>query len=185
MDFEYYVIASLASRPERSFEEISREFYSQYGAAADVARAYFERVRERAERTGGTMKSRVLETDRHMLDDSELSKYAFLGCTAADLEGDCALLAQGEAMALDSADRKRFGRLVLRAENALLTIKFLVASKGRNEAAFMEAAKALYDFRLKNRLALGNDGFHWYSPRNCEISAWKRYAKRSALKARR
>ena len=34
MDFEYYVIASLASRPERNFEEISREFYSQYGAAA-------------------------------------------------------------------------------------------------------------------------------------------------------
>ena len=177
MDFEYYVIVSLASRPERNFEDISREFYSQYGAAADVARTYFEKVRERASRTGATMKTRVMETDRHMLDDSELAKYAFLGCTVADLEADCAVLAKGQAMALDSASKKRFRRLVLRAENALLTIKFMVASKGRNDGAFMEAAKALYDFRLKNRLALGNEGFHWYSPRNCENPAWKRYAK--------
>ena len=179
MDFEYYVIASLASRPERSFEEISREFYSQYGAAADVARAYFEKVRERAERTGATMMARVREDDRHMLDDSELSKYAFMGCTEADLEADCAVLAQGESLALDPAARKRFSRLVLRAENALLTIKFLVASKGKSNAAFMTAAKALYDFRLKNLQALGNEGFHWYSVRNCELRAWKRFKRLS------
>ncbi len=177
MDFEYYVITSLASRPEKNFEDISREFYSQYGTAAEVARAYFEQVRERAERTGATMQARVLEDDRHMLDDSELSKYAFLGYTAGDLESDCAVLAKGNAMELEPAARKRFNGLVLRAENALLTIKFLAASRGTNDAVFMTAAKALYDFRLKNRHALGNEGFHWYSKRNCENSAWEKYNK--------
>jgi len=179
-DFEYYVIASLASRPGKKFEQIADEFYSQFGAAADEARAYYEGIRSRAEKSRGTLVARVMDDGRHMQDDSEMAKYAVLGHTRADLEGDIAKLRPGLEKQLSPSERTRFSALALRAEHALLTFSFLATSKGNDKAAFETAATALHEFRVKNIHALGDEAPAWYSPRNNEITAWRktRYAQK-------
>ena len=173
-DFEYYVIGSLASRPEKTFEAIADEFYSQYGAAADEARAYYEAIRSRAERSRASFVARVMEDDRHIQDDSELAKYAVLGHTRKDLERDLERLKPGLAKALAPVEKARFSALVLRAEHALLTFKFLAASKLKRTEPLKEAAKELHDFRVANIHALGDEAPTWYSARNNELKAWRR-----------
>ncbi len=176
-DFEYYVVASLASHTDRTFEAIAEEFYSQFGAAADEARAYYEGIRERAGRSRATFVARVLDDDRHVQDDSELAKYAVLGHTLADLEGDLAKLRPGLKKQLLPAEKVRLEALALRAEHALMTFRFLAASKRagkEGKAALAAAAKALHEFRVKNLHALGDEAASWYSKRNSEVGAWRK-----------
>lgn len=182
-DFEYYVVASLASCPSKGFGDIENEFFSQYGAAADVARAYFLKVRRRAESTRATMMSRVREDNRHMLDDSELSKFAVLGHTQADLDGDLELLRRGVGLGMSDREASRFRRLVLRARHAVLAMRFLAAAKGRDDSAVLSSGRRLYEFRLKNLHALGDEACDWHSPRNCERGAWERYARLGGWRA--
>ena len=85
-----------------------------------------------------------------MLDDSELSKFAAGGHTLADLETELAILKPGLEKTLAPADALRFKRLVLRAENSVLTFRFLLAGMGKNDAAFQAAADRLFAFRLAN-----------------------------------
>lgn len=171
-DFEYYVIASLAYRPEKTFETIADEFYSQFGAAADEARAYYEGVRSRAEKSRGTLVSRVMDDNRHMQDDSEMAKYAVLGHTLYDLESDLAKLRPGLDKNLLPMERVRFSALALRAEHALLTFRFLVTSKGKDKKTFKAAASALHEFRVMHIHELDDEAPSWYSARNNEITAW-------------
>ncbi len=176
-DFEYYVIASLASHPDKTFETIADEFYSQFGAAADEARAYYEGVRERAGQSRASFVARVMDDNRHFQDDSELAKYAVLGHTLADLEGDIAKLKPGLAKQLSPAEKVRFEALMLRAEHALLTLKFIAASKRagkEGKAALTAAAKTLHEFRVKNLHELGDEASAWYSNRNSEAGAWRK-----------
>ncbi len=173
-DLEYYVICSLAQRPDRGFDELMEEFYSQYGAAAPEAKAYFEHVRARADEILAVAKGSKLPQLKQRLDDSELGKFAVSGHTFADLEAELALLRPGLEKQLAAQDRVRFSRLALRAENAVLTFRFLAAAAGKDEAAFAAAADALHAFRAANFVALGQEGASWLSNRNCEIAAWSR-----------
>ena len=63
---------------------------------------------------------------------------------------------------------------MLRAEHALLTFKFLAASKLKRTEPLKEAAKELHDFRVANIHALGDEAPTWYSARNNELKAWRR-----------
>ena len=183
-DLEYYVIATLARCPERVFDGIVDEFYTQYGAAASVARAYFERVRGRSDRFAGRGRGAKDAAVRQRLDDSELAKCAFGGATEEELVQDLAVLEQGAVLLAPSrADlsRVRFDKLVLRARHALLTYRFLKASKGSDAAAFAAATKALHDFRVANFTALGCEGGAWFSKTNSEREAW---TKAGLLKAK-
>ena len=176
-DFEYYVIASLSAHPDKAFETIADEFYSQFGAAAGEARAYYEGIRERSRKSRASFVARVMDDNRHVQDDSELAKYAVLGHTLADLEMDIAKLKPGFAKQLLPVERARLSALALRAEHALLTLRFLAASKRAGKAgktALAAAAKALHDFRVKNLHALGDEAASWYSKRNSEIGAWRK-----------
>ena len=69
---------------------------------------------------------------KQRLDDSELGKFAVSGHTLADLEAELALLRPGLEKQLAAQDRVRFSRLALRAENAVLTFRFLAAALVRN-----------------------------------------------------
>ena len=69
---------------------------------------------------------------------------------------------------------KSFSALVLRAEHALLTFRFLAASKMKDAAPLKEAARTLLDFRVANIHALGDEAPTWFSPRNNELKAWER-----------
>lgn len=171
LDLEYYMIGSLTRCPERGFEEILEEFYSQYGAAAPCAKAYFENVRNRAQRVidqGGSYKLRI----KQRLDDSELAKFAVGGHTEKDLETDLAALSFRDFHKLTPHEKRRYDKLRLRAENALLTYRFIRLCDGKDKAAFDSAAATLYDFRLKNLVMLGNEGENWFSTRNCELPVW-------------
>lgn len=180
-DLEYYVIATLARCPERGFDGIVDEFYTQYGAAASVARAYFERVRGRSDRFVGRTRGAKDAAVRQRLDDSELAKYAFGGATEEELVQDLAVLEQGRTAELRGVEKSRFDKLVLRARHALLTYRFLKASKGSDAAAFAAATKALHDFRVANFTALGCEGASWFSKTNSEREAW---TKAGLLKAK-
>ena len=180
-DLEYYVIATLARCPERGFDGIVDEFYTQYGAAASVARAYFERVRGRSDRFVGRTRGAKDAAVRQRLDDSELAKYAFGGATEEELVQDLAVLEQGRTAELRGLEKSCFDKLVLRARHALLTYRFLKASKGSDAAAFAAATKALHDFRVANFTALGCEGASWFSKTNSEREAW---TKAGLLKAK-
>ena len=100
-----------------------------------------------------------------------------LGHTLADLEGDIEKLKPGLGKQLLPAERARLSALALRAEHALLTFKFVVASKRTGKAgkaALAESAKTLHDFRAKNLHALGDEATAWYSKRNSEFGAWRK-----------
>ena len=174
-DLEYYTICSLSQRPDREFDEILDEFLTRFGAAAPEAKAYFAHVRARSSAILASTQSLRKLNVRNMLDDSELSKFAAGGHTLADLETELAILKPGLEKTLAPADALRFKRLVLRAENSVLTFRFLLAGMGKNDAAFQAAADRLFAFRLANLNDLGRDeGQRWTSLRNFERPLWER-----------
>ena len=112
---EYYVLMRTIDRPELPFETLVDEFCSQYGAAAKVAKAYFERLRARADagrvKTDAQMKAKKMD----VLDDSELSSFSVNGHTAKDLADDLALLATAPVDALSPVEKRRWQKLGDRA----------------------------------------------------------------------
>ena len=117
---------------------------------------------------GGSYKLRI----KQRLDDSELAKFAVGGHTEKDLETDLAGLSFRDFHKLTPHEKRRYDKLRLRAENALLTYRFIRLCDGKDKAAFDSAAATLYDFRLKNLVMLGNEGENWFSTRNCELPVW-------------
>lgn len=176
MGIDYYLLCSLAQRPGRGFDEIMEEFYSQYGAAAPEAKAYFEHVRARSGATLAFAKSAKMPELRQRVDDSELDKFAYAGHSLADLEAELAILRPGLEKPLDARDRVRFSRLVMRAEHAVLTFRFISAASGRDDAELQKTADALYAFRVANRDAFGRcEAYRWFARKNrAEYEAWHR-----------
>ena len=169
MNLEYYVIASAARCPSRSFDDIVNEFYGQYGAAKNIARAYYERIRMRADKFFAVASGAGA---RHRLDDSELGKYAVVSVSESDLSGDLEVLRNASRIMFDGLEKIRFDKLRIRAENALLTYRFLKAAAVGDEAELASAAKVLHAFRVANFEALGGDGASWFSKRGNERKAW-------------
>ena len=169
---EYYVLAVLVRYPDRDFDEIVAEFCTQYGKACRVAQGYFERVRERAKTFLSAAGDGRYAEMRQRLDDSELGRYAVVGVTEEDLTQDLDFLRASTGVTLAGLEKVRFEKLVLRAEHALLTYRFLKASRSDDAIALKATAKTLYDFRVKNVTSLGKEGFSWLSKRGNERTAW-------------
>ena len=94
----------------------------------------------------------MLDDDRHVQDDSELAKYAVLGHTLADLEGDLAKLRPGLKKQLLPAEKVRLEALALRAEHARMTSK-----EKQRHAAFL--ARRGYSWSLISRCLAVEEAF--------------------------
>ena len=117
MALEYYVTFRETAFPELSFDTIIDEYCSQYGAAADVAKAYYARIRERGEASRAKVAARMKAEMTDVLDDSELSGTVAGYHSAEALAGDLAVLDAFDASRLTGAEAKRFGSLKAAARN--------------------------------------------------------------------
>lgn len=166
---EYYVVARMVAFPEKGFDEICEEFYSQYGDAAPVVRAYYERVRDRAERFAVQNATRMKNAKLDVLDDGELSAFAVNGHSEADLKADLGLLRAVEVGHLSEAEERRFSELLLRAEQNVLACRFLGS---KTDAEAEGRAAELSAFRMAHRDRIFDEFGNII--RDTELAMWKR-----------
>ena len=133
MTLEYYVAFRQVAFPELSFDEIMDEYCSQYGAAADTAKAYFARIRVRGDAARAKIFARRKADMIDVLDDSELSGTAAEYHSVETLQGDLDLLRTADVAPLSSRERRRFDALVETARNLVETYPE-VAEKNRVKA---------------------------------------------------
>ncbi len=165
---EYYVVARMVAFPEKSFDDICEEFYSQYGAAAPSVKTYYERIRLRAERFFSQNAERMKKAKLDVLDDGELSAFAVNGHSERDLAEDLDLLRGVDTSRLSESELRRFDDLKLRAEQNLLTCRFLGA---RDDATREACARALDAFRKANRSRIFDEFGNII--RDTELASWK------------
>ena len=108
---EYYVAFRQTAFPELSFDAIVDEFCSQYGAAAEVAKAYYARIRARGESARAKVAARMKAEMSDVLDDSELSGTVAEYHSVEALTGDLAVLEAFDGADLSTAEVRRFGAL--------------------------------------------------------------------------
>ena len=124
---EYYLVLRQTAFPELSFETICEEYYSQFGALAPVARAYYERVRARCARTKAEVAAKMSRANA--LDDSELAGFTLGSHTERDLIDDLAPLKAADPAALSASERRRWDGFVAQAEG------FVTAFRAAREEA--------------------------------------------------
>ena len=108
---EYYVAFRQTAFPELTFDAIIDEYCSQYGEAADVAKAYHARIRERGEAARAKVAARMKAEMSDVLDDSELSGTVAEYHSVEFLAGDLAVLEAFDATKLRPDAARRFGEL--------------------------------------------------------------------------
>ena len=116
MAFEYYVLMRQLDKPGLSFDQIEDEYCSQYGKCAEIAKAYFARIRERGEKGRRKLAQTMRGKGNDVLDDSMLSMYAIDAHSKRELEEDVELLLKADASNLDGAEKKRWEKLVATAK---------------------------------------------------------------------
>lgn len=184
-DLESYVTTRMIAYPEKTFDEICDEFYSQFGAAADAVRT----VRERVRAAGEDAVNRHLRNNpnsrsarKRILDDSMLGKYAVLGSTEKSLVQHVEILRMAQREKeneLSDVERRRLDNEIARFEHCVLSFRFREAGmrKPFNQAELDRAAKALHDFRVANKAALGHQfggTYGLYGKKGGEAEIWKR-----------
>ena len=117
MALEYYVTFRQTAFPELSFETILDEYCSQYGVAAEAAKAYFARVRARGEASRAKVAARMKAQQEDVLDDSELAGTVAGAHTLEALKGDLEGLLATDVSALSPVERRRFDALVAAARH--------------------------------------------------------------------
>ncbi len=117
MALEYYVAFRQTAFPELPFETILDEYCSQYGAAAEAAKAYFARVRARGEASRAKVAARMKAQQEDVLDDSELAGTVAGAHSLEALKGDLDGLLAADVSALSPAERRRFDALVAAARH--------------------------------------------------------------------
>lgn len=183
---EFYVLARTIADPSLGFEEIVRDYYAAYGAAADDVRAYYEAVRAtgeaareaamRAKRDQGEFfdqeRADVPKTQEFGRDEKELTaKKAML---------DAAVVRHAAAKDLADVEMRRLRNLALQAEHGLLTYRFLVAVTDRPLDELKARAKALNDFRVAHKDDLPDLYTKIYRIWWGEVRYWKVYNRRVA-----
>ena len=171
LEFETYAIGRSLSRPDLSFDKIAEEFYSQYGAAAPIAKKYYERVRARGERTLAGDGFRKIA--HGVLDDSETAAVSYRGHTPANLAEDFALVRSAPRDGLSAVEKRRLDRLATQIANQRLTLDFLAAGASGNAEKLEAAAKRLYDFRVAHRANLGYGYWKSFGRKSGELKYWK------------
>lgn len=174
--FEFYALARVIADPSLTFDEVEREWLSQFGAAAGGMKEYYARVRRRGEAARiAVMKGGEAA---HALDDSQLAGTGYAGHSAADLDGDLAVVARALARAdLSPAERRRVEEVGLVVEHAKLTLDFI--AKGRrtdDEAGFRAAADRLRAFRIRHVTDMREAWPMLFSDKRLEAPLWHRAA---------
>ena len=176
MDFERYVLARAIAEPDLDFDDVEREFLSQFGAAAPEMGEYYRRVRERGEAARLVIVKRTGGRKIKALDDSLLSGSAFEGHTEADLDGDLAVIAKALAKdGLSAAERKRVDGMRLVVEHAKLALRFVTFSTaGHSDAEFRKAGEELLAFRLKHNEEMAECWGALFRTFPVEVRLWMR-----------
>ena len=163
-DLESYVTARMIAYPEKSFDEICGEFYSQFGTAAEAVRTVREQIRAAGEdavnrhmRNNPDLRS----AKKRILDDSMLGKYAVLGNTEELLARNIEILRfarREKEKELSAVERKRLDYEIVRFEHCLLSFRFRAAgtAKAVDKKRLAEVARELHLFRVKNKKVLGH-----------------------------
>ena len=155
--FEYYAIARALQDPEVSFEQVEREFLSQYGKAAPTMKRYFDRVRERNEKALYA-KQRYNSGDKEaVLDDSLLVGTVVGANPTAELEKDEAILQEAvKTPGLSAAELRRVRAMAVLPRHAILARDFQLSfdseKTGTMAPDFAEKGLKLLDFRIKEVL---------------------------------
>ncbi len=174
--FEFYALACVIADPTLSFEQVEREYLSQFGAAAEDMKEYYGRVRARGEASRiDRMKNKEAIK---ALDDSQLAKLSFMGHTMSDLDGDLAVVERAlSRMDLSDAERRRVTEVKYVVEHAKLALDFFdkAAVKG-GDSEFLATADRLMAFRLA-RAKEGDMREGWQlimSDKKSEAPLWRR-----------
>ena len=152
--FEWYAIARALQDPAVSFEQVEKEFLSQYGKAAPKMKEYFDRVRERNEKAL-YLKQRYRAGDKEaVLDDSLLAGTVVGANPPEELAKDEAVLREALATpGLSEAERRRVRAMAVLPRHAILSRDFRLAfdseKTGTMAADFVEKGLKLLDFRIK------------------------------------
>ena len=147
-EFEEYAAVRLCARPGTDFGTIERDWCARFGAAAETARAYYARVRERCDREWARLLARQRETGVEYLDDSHFRRDAVQLHSIPELEGDLALLEAFDARTADGDAARLFARLKANARHRILTYRALVTKSEADK-------RALVAFRTAHRGELG------------------------------
>lgn len=152
--FECYAIARAHQDPEISFEQVEREFLSQYGKAAPKMKEYFDRVRERNEKAL-FLKQRYKSGDKEVVLDDSLLVGTVLGANPTDeLEKDEAILKEALATpGLAEAERRRVRAMAVLPRHAILARDFQLSfdseKTGKMAPDFVEKGVRLLEYRIK------------------------------------
>ena len=153
--FEIYVALRQAVDANVSFEMIERDWCGRFGAAAETARAYYARVRERCTARWPALLADLKRECGDFLDDSHFGAKAFRLHSKADFEGDLVLLEAFSGVETDAAAARRFADLKVNVRNQMMSwcVEAGDPSQNRDE---LEA------FRAAHRDALGPLLGFWY-----------------------
>ena len=152
--FECYAIARAHQDPEITFEQVEKEFLSQYGRAAPKMKEYFDRVRERNEKAL-YLKQRYKAGDKEVvLDDSLLVGTVTGANPTSELEKDEAVLKEALATpGLSEAEYRRVKAMSVLPRHAILTRDFQLSfdseKTGKKAPDFTEKGLKLLDYRIK------------------------------------
>lgn len=152
--FECYALARVHQDPEVSFEQVEKEFLSQYGSAAPKMKIYYDRVRTRNERLLYAKQRRNAGDKEAVLDDSLLVETVLGANPNEELERDAAVL-QDALMTpgLSAAERRRVQAMSVIVRHAILTRDFQLSfdseKSGKMAPDFAEKGLKLMEFRIK------------------------------------
>ena len=152
--FEYYTIARVHQDPEISFEQVEREFLSQYGKAAPKMKAYFDRVRERNEKALYAKQRMKADSKESVLDDSMLFGTVAAANPTEELEKDEAILKEAlQTPGLSEAELRRVRAMAVLPRHAILSRDFQLSfdseKTGTLAPDFVEKGLKLLDFRIR------------------------------------
>ena len=151
--FECYAIARAHQDPEISFEQVEREFLSQYGKAAPKMKEYFDGVRARNEKALYA-KQRYRAGDKEAVLDDSLLVGTVLGANpTAELERDEAILKEALATpGLSEAERRHVKAMSVLPRHAILARDFEMSfdseKTGTMAPDFVEKGLRLLKFRI-------------------------------------
>ena len=108
---ECYVTFRQTAFPELPFDTIIDEWCSQFGTAAEAAKAYYARIRVRGDAAREKIAAKMRGEKVDVLDDSELSGTVVEYHSVEALADDLAVLEKADVSALSAVEARRFNAL--------------------------------------------------------------------------
>ena len=181
---EFYVLARAFADPKAGFETIMDDYASAYGAAADDVKAYYAAIRE----VGEAQRERRMKALAAESEMDEIRRKAFPrdiedGRSEEELRAKKDILSRSLARHAAAGDlaadeRARLENLVLQAEHAILTFRFMSGIDTLPVEELRARGEALLAFRLEHRTDLPDIYSHVFGLSRPEGRYWSLYAKR-------